>query len=263
MATQIIEGTLPARQRDSARSGTLGDGLAPDPTASLFSLVREEPFVEAAPKLVHASRSIHARALQRCVDLTLAILCLLILAPVMLAVALFIEFSSPGPIFYSQPRFGRDGEVFGCLKFRTMLVDADRLLQEMLASSPAVQEIWTRDRKLRNDPRITPIGHFLRRYSLDELPQLINVLRGEMSIVGPRPLATDEAHFYAEAFSVYCSIKPGITGPWQVGGRNQTSFEARAKLDCEYARTKSLCTGFSADPPHDPGSASRHRFLIA
>jgi lipopolysaccharide/colanic/teichoic acid biosynthesis glycosyltransferase len=97
-----------------------------------------------------------------------------------------------------------------------------------------------RDRKLRDDPRITRIGRFLRRYSLDELPQLFNVLRGEMSIVGPRPIATDEAHLYAERFSLYCSVKPGITGAWQVGGRNDVSYQRRVQLDCEYARTKSV-----------------------
>ena len=244
MATRIVEDTLPPSKRDRALADTLADAFLTDRAPSLFSMVREEPFVEAPADLVRASRSIHALALQRCVDLTLATLCLLVLAPVMLAVALVIALSSPGPVFYSQPRFGRDGAIFGCLKFRTMLVDADRLLQELLASSPAIQEIWARNRKLRDDPRITPVGHFLRRYSLDELPQLINVLRGDMSIVGPRPLATDEAHFYADSFSIYCSLKPGITGPWQVGGRNQTSFEARAKLDCEYARTKSYAQDF-------------------
>ena len=162
----------------------------------------------------------------------------------MLTVAVLVVATSRGPAFYSQPRLGLNGERFGCLKFRTMLVDADRLLQDLLDSSPALKEVWMRDRKLRDDPRITPLGRFLRRYSIDELPQLFNVLRGEMSIVGPRPLATDEVHFYADAFSTYCSLKPGITGPWQVGGRNAISFAVRAELDCEYARTKSYLQDF-------------------
>ena len=208
--------------------------------AAPLGLVDDEPFVEAAQALGLASRSAPARALQRGVDVMLAALCLLILWPVMLVAAILVLLGSRGPILYRQRRFGNQGKIFGCLKFRTMQVDAERLLRELLESSPALSEVWKRDRKLRDDPRITQFGRFLRRYSVDELPQLFNVLSGEMSMVGPRPLATDEAHFYGEAFTAYCSVKPGITGPWQVSGRNQISFEGRAQLDCDYARTKSV-----------------------
>jgi exopolysaccharide production protein ExoY len=210
----------------------------------LFGLAREEPLVEASPAAEAApvaplpSADGRALFLDRCMDLTIVSLCLFLLWPVMLTAALLVLITSGRPIFYSQARFGRGGAVFGCLKFRTMAVNADRLLAELLQSSPAINELWMRDRKLPNDPRITWVGRFLRRYSIDELPQLFNVVRGEMSIVGPRPLATDEVPLYADAFSTYCLVKPGITGPWQVSGRNQVSFAGRARLDCEYARTK-------------------------
>jgi exopolysaccharide production protein ExoY len=244
MATRIDEMAQSATRQAQAFTGHFGEALPPNHTASLFDFVRDEPFVEASQEIALATPTAGALALQRCLDLTLATLCLLVLWPLMLAVGVLVWLTSPGPVFYSQPRLGRNGAVFGCLKFRTMMTGADRLLQELLESSPALQEVWTRDRKLRDDPRITPLGRILRRYSIDELPQLFNVLRGDMSMVGPRPLATDEAHFYAEAFGTYCLLKPGITGPWQVGGRNHISFEGRARLDCEYARTKSYRQDF-------------------
>lgn len=209
-------------------------------TPPLFPWGSEEAEAETSAQLLLPRRPAQSQAFQRCVDLTLATLFLLVLWPVMLAIALIVVLTSPGPAFYSQKRLGLNGETFGCLKFRTMLVGADALLEELLESSPALRDMWMRDRKLRQDPRITPIGRFLRRYSLDELPQLLNVLRGEMSIVGPRPIATDEVHFYAESYALYCSVKPGITEPWQVGGRNDVSYQRRVQLDCEYARTKCL-----------------------
>ena len=239
MATRIEKmASRPLRRTDVSTTLT-GTPVASPPTRVIGRVRKEAPAttprtIESAPR--------HALALvvQRGMDLTIAMMCLLIVWPVMLAAAIMVWLSSPGPIFYSQRRFGRDGQIFDCLKFRTMQVGADRLLRDLLESSPATAAIWKKDRKLPDDPRVTYFGRFLRRYSIDELPQLFNVVRGEMSIVGPRPLATDEAHFYADAFAAYCSLKPGITGPWQVSGRNQVSFEGRAQLDCEYARTKSV-----------------------
>ena len=236
---------MATRVNESALQPPLGNRGFPGPDAAIpLALVGEEPFVELPDALASPPRGTPALPLQRYVDVTLALLCLMVLWPVMAAAALVVLLGSRGPIFYSQPRIGQNGEVFGCLKFRTMVVDADRVLQSLLEASPTLREVWARDRKLRDDPRITPGGHFLRRYSIDELPQLFNVLRGDMGIVGPRPLATDEAHFYAEAFSTYCLLKPGITGPWQVSGRNKISFQARAQLDCEYALTKSYGRDF-------------------
>lgn len=239
MATRIDEMAPRPLQRTQVTANLVGTSVPPSP-ARLIGLAREKPPVAATRTMEPTPRHFSALVLQRCMDLTLAILCLLVLWPVMLAAAIMVLLSGSGPVFYSQRRFGHDGEIFRCFKFRTMQPDADRLLRELLKSSPTIRAIWKRDRKLHDDPRITYFGRFLRRYSIDELPQLFNVVRGEMSIVGPRPLATDEAHFYADAFTTYCSLKPGITGPWQVSGRNQISFEGRAQLDCEYARTKSL-----------------------
>lgn len=227
------------RQRTRATANLAGTTVLPSPARPIDPARGEAP-VAAARTTESTPRHASALVLQRCMDLTLAMLCLLVLWPVMLVATILVLFSGSGPVFYSQRRFGHDGKIFRCFKFRTMQADADRRLRELLESSPAISAIWQRDRKLRDDPRITYFGRFLRRYSIDELPQLFNVVRGEMSIVGPRPLATDEAHFYADAFPIYCSLKPGITGPWQVSGRNQISFEGRAQLDCEYARTKSV-----------------------
>lgn len=240
MATRIEERAPSQALPTQGFTRDLAKALLPAEPSTLFRWPGDKPFAESSPQTLFSPRAPHALLLERCVDLTLATLLLLILSPFMLATALVVLLSGPGPAFYRQPRLGLNGETFDCLKFRTMQVDADRLLQGLLESSPALREVWMRDRKLRKDPRITPIGRFLRRYSLDELPQLFNVLCGEMSIVGPRPIATDEAHFYGEAFSIYCSVKPGITGAWQVGGRNDVSYQRRVQLDCEYARTKSL-----------------------
>jgi exopolysaccharide production protein ExoY len=244
MATRVQDSAPTASPGTQIFSQDAGGDAIFGPALGLFGGIGEEPLVEAmstlpaAPSVAPVSPTAWALSLYRCMDITLAMICLLALWPVMACAALMILISSPGPIFYSQRRFGRQGMIFGCLKFRTMEVDAERRLAELLQSSPEISALWARDRKLRDDPRITYFGRFLRRYSVDELPQLFNVLRGEMSIVGPRPLATDEAHFYGDAFAAYCSLKPGITGPWQISGRNQISFLGRARLDCEYARTK-------------------------
>lgn len=243
MATRIDEMAPRPLQRTRVTAKLNGTSVPTSPARLIGRVRRESPL--AATRIIESTpRHASALVLQRCMDLTLAMLCLLVLWPVMLAAAMLVLLSGPGPVLYSQRRFGRNGEIFRCFKFRTMQADADRRLHELLESSPAIRAIWKKDRKLRDDPRITYFGRFLRRYSIDELPQLFNVVRGDMSIVGPRPLATDEAHFYADAFATYCSLKPGITGPWQVSGRNQISFEGRAQLDCEYARTKSLGQDF-------------------
>lgn len=145
-----------------------------------------------------------------------------------------------GPAFYSQSRVGKDGKTFQCFKFRTMVVGADRVLQDMLANDPAARAEWERDFKLKNDPRITPLGLMLRKTSLDELPQLLNVLRGEMSLVGPRPVTAAEESYYGKYFKDYLSIRPGMTGLWQVSGRNDISYDQRVQMDTWYARNVSL-----------------------
>ncbi len=148
--------------------------------------------------------------------------------------------SSPGPIFYVQERIGRNFCHFGCIKFRTMRQDAEEVLSNVLKNSPSMKKEFERDFKLRQDPRITPIGRFLRRSSLDELPQFINVLKGEMSVVGPRPIVEKELERYGVFMQEVASVRPGLTGLWQVSGRNNLSYEKRVQLDLSYARQRSF-----------------------
>ncbi len=176
----------------------------------------------------------------RLMDMVLASLALVFLAPLMTLVGLAVWMQDGGPVFYAQSRIGRDGMLFKCLKFRSMLVDADQRLQQLLAQDTAAKAEWERDHKLRDDPRITALGSFLRRSSVDEIPQLFNVLRGEMSLVGPRPIVAAEVPRYRRYISHYCSVTPGITGLWQISGRNDVSYRRRVALDVTYARSKSL-----------------------
>ena len=176
----------------------------------------------------------------RVLDVILAMLALIFLAPLMIVVGAMVWMQDGGPCFYAQTRIGRGGVGFKCLKFRSMLVDADQRLQALLARDPVARAEWDRDHKLRSDPRITVLGSFLRRSSVDEIPQLINVLRGEMSLVGPRPIVAAETVRYGRYMHDYCSVTPGITGLWQVSGRNDVSYRRRVALDVTYARSKSL-----------------------
>lgn len=173
-------------------------------------------------------------------NVSIAVAALVFFLPLMILVALAIWCQDRGPIFFAHKRIGRGGSKFPCLKFRSMAVDAQERLQDLLARDPAAREEWERDHKLRNDPRVTRLGAFLRKTSLDELPQLINVIRGEMDVVGPRPIVDDEVAKYGARFKHYCSVNPGITGLWQVSGRNDTSYRSRVAMDCVYARSKSI-----------------------
>ncbi|WP_240756653.1 sugar transferase [Roseicella aquatilis] len=181
-------------------------------------------------------------ALKRGLDILGAGLLLLVLAPLFLLLALLIR-ADGGPALYAHERVGRGGRRFGCLKFRSMVVDSQARLAALLDADPAARAEWEATRKLKDDPRVTRIGRILRATSLDELPQLINVLRGEMSLVGPRPVVAAElAEHYGAAAEAYLSVRPGVTGLWQVSGRSDTSYAARVALDAEYARTASLRT---------------------
>jgi Undecaprenyl-phosphate galactose phosphotransferase WbaP len=182
------------------------------------------------------------RILKRLSDLFLSTLLLILSVPLLLVIALWIRVTSPGPVFYQhRGRIGRSGRNFGAWKIRTMVLNADEILKEYLASIPAAQEEWNRDLKLKDDPRIIPgIGRFLRRTSLDELPQLWNVLTGDMSLVGPRPIVLQEIEKYSEFYPLYHRVRPGMTGLWQVSGRNNTSYEDRVRLDTYYVRNWSL-----------------------
>jgi Undecaprenyl-phosphate galactose phosphotransferase WbaP len=180
------------------------------------------------------------RVVKRCVDVSL----ILVSAPLVLLalglVSLMVMLSSPGPIFYSHRRIRKNGAFFSMWKFRTMCVNSAEVLEEYLSCHPNARAEWNKTHKLRHDPRITPIGRFLRRYSLDELPQLWNVLSGHMSLVGPRPIVAAEVEKYADSFECYCRVKPGLTGLWQVSGRSELTYDERVALDCDYVNRWSL-----------------------
>lgn len=178
--------------------------------------------------------------LKRGLDVCAAIAALLFLAPLMALVAFALFIDSPGPILFGHTRVGRNGTLFRCWKFRTMVVDAESALQRYLASHPEAAEEWRERRKLKQDPRCTRIGRFLRKSSIDELPQLFNVLRGDMSLVGPRPVTVSELEMYGEAGVYYLSVRPGITGLWQVSGRDNVSYEHRVRLDSLYVQRWTL-----------------------
>jgi len=178
--------------------------------------------------------------LTEAMNIVVALVALVFLAPVMLGVALAIFAQDGAPIIFAHRRIGRDGRYFHCLKFRSMAVDAEQRLAALLASDPVARAEWEKDHKLRNDPRVTKLGAFLRKTSLDELPQLFNVLKGEMSLVGPRPIVDAEVAKYGRRFKEYCAVKPGITGLWQVSGRNDVSYRARVAMDCVYAQKRNV-----------------------
>ncbi|QND45142.1 sugar transferase (plasmid) [Rhizobium lusitanum] len=180
--------------------------------------------------------------LKRGFDVTSALMGLIFISPLflMLMLMLLVKLSDRGPIFYGHRRIGHNGKTFGCLKFRTMVVDGDRVLQAYLKANPRAMDEWRATRKLQNDPRVTLIGAVLRKLSLDELPQLINIIRGEMSVVGPRPVVEDELERYETSAIYYLQSRPGLTGLWQVSGRNDVSYESRVAFDTHYVKNWSL-----------------------
>ncbi|CAN7712990.1 sugar transferase [Bosea sp. LjRoot237] len=174
-------------------------------------------------------------AAKRAFDLAAGVALIFLLAPLMLLIAGLIRAGDGGPAFFRQARIGRSGKSFRCWKFRTMARNADDELQRLLASDPGAAREWAENQKLTRDPRITPIGVFLRRSSLDELPQLFNIISGEMSFVGPRPIVAAERERYGEAFTHCFSVPPGLTGLWQISGRSDCSYATRISLDSQYA----------------------------
>lgn len=178
--------------------------------------------------------------LKRVLDLAISIPAFIILSPVMAAIALIVWLTDGGAPVFVQSRYGKNGKAFRFYKFRSMRVDADERLQALLKRDPEAAEEWSSQRKLRKDPRITPFGDFIRTWSLDELPQLVNIIRGEMSLVGPRPLVQhdspdlDDRTLYGAEFRYYLMARPGLTGLWQVSGRASTQFDERVARDIEY-----------------------------
>ena len=182
-----------------------------------------------------------AMILKRSFDIVVASLLLILLSPLFLVLVLRIK-QTGGPAFFGHERIGVNNRSFPCFKFRTMVQNSSEVLEKILREDPAARELWEKEFKLRDDPRITHIGKLLRRTSLDELPQLWNVLRGEMSLVGPRPVVCDELKLYGEDVSYYLQVRPGMTGLWQVSGRNDVDYETRVALDAWYVRNWSLWT---------------------
>jgi Undecaprenyl-phosphate galactose phosphotransferase WbaP len=180
-----------------------------------------------------------SKIIKRLIDIIGSLALLVLFSPLFLVVALMVSLDG-GPVFYRHKRIGRDGKPFGCLKFRTMILGAEACLNEYLSYHPEQRREWEQDQKLAFDPRVTAIGNVLRRLSLDELPQLVNVLVGEMSLVGPRPVTEGELKHYGAAASVYLAVRPGLTGPWQVSGRNDVSYATRVAMDEAYVRNFSL-----------------------
>jgi Undecaprenyl-phosphate galactose phosphotransferase WbaP len=197
-------------------------------------------FLKTYFKLLDPTR----RRFKRVFDLVLCVLGSVVALPLLLGISLAIKLDSRGPVLFRQPRLGQGGREFQILKFRTMHCDAQACLERMLAEDPELAREWEVNQKLRADPRITRVGRFLRATSLDELPQFFNVIDGTMSLVGPRPILVDQAGIYGEAYEIYTRLEPGITGLWQVSGRNRLSFERRAELDVYYARNWSIWMDF-------------------
>ena len=184
------------------------------------------------------------RVVKRCGDIFLILLSMPVVLPLVMLVATLVVLSSPGPVFYSHRRIRRNGAFFSMWKFRTMCVNSAEVLEQYLTAHPEARAEWNKTHKLRHDPRVTPIGAFLRRYSIDELPQVWNVLMGQMSLVGPRPIVAAEVEKYGDFFSFYCRVKPGLTGLWQVSGRSKLSYDARVSIDCRYVQRWSLWGDF-------------------
>lgn len=194
-----------------------------------------------APKSVTKEHSyIYADFGKRLFDVLFSLSVLIIFFPIYLVLAFLIYLNSPGPILYVQRRVGRNGRLFGCIKFRTMVVDADQMLVDMLDACPDSRAEFEDNFKLKHDPRIIPIGKWLRMTSLDEFPQFWNVLMGDMSVVGPRPLVKDELPKYGAAIDRVLTIRPGLTGLWQVSGRNDIPYPRRVQIDLYYVRSQNF-----------------------
>ena len=223
------------------------DGSGPELTADAISfdealLPRTQPHVWQAPARTttrFAPRSSAYRPLKRMLDIVGALAIGLAFSPLLVVIAVRMGVED-GPILFRHRRIGQGGRTFECLKFRTMVPNAEQILHDLLERDPEARAEWLRDHKLSCDPRVTRLGRFLRKTSLDELPQIWNVLRGEMSLVGPRPIVKEEMLRYGRYLTTYMDVKPGITGLWQVTGRNDTDYRRRVIMDTYYVRRQNL-----------------------
>jgi lipopolysaccharide/colanic/teichoic acid biosynthesis glycosyltransferase len=178
--------------------------------------------------------------LKRVIDIIGASLFLIVCMPLFVVIAVGVCLSSPGPVFYVQSRAGKGGRRFNFYKFRSMRVDSDEVLTSFLEEDPEAKLKWEQFQKIDDDPRVTRFGRFIRRTSLDEIPQFWNVLIGDMSLVGPRPCMLDQQRLYGQHWAAYCAVRPGITGLWQVSGRNKLTYQQRVLLDARYVQGWSL-----------------------
>ena len=194
----------------------------------------------AAGQLGSGLRDPFALFVKRILDISVAVLLLILAIPFAALISLAIVLDSRGPVFFGHTRIGKGNKLFRLWKFRTMVRDADTVLEQYLSAHPDLRAEWMETHKLKNDPRVTRVGRLLRRSSLDELPQLISVLRGEMSMVGPRPIVADEVPKYGSMFDLYLQVKPGLTGLWQSSGRTDTSYRKRIALDLRYLQKRTL-----------------------
>ncbi len=235
---------VPSEDKPAATSSHLADHLYTIPQVHVLSELTGLPD-HWNPQQLDGLTGIHLQQnlmlplpqlTKRCMDFALAIIGGLFLLPLFFYLAVAVKLSSRGPILYGHKRIGRYGKSFKAWKFRTMFEDSNLVLDQYLEANPELQEEWQRNHKLRFDPRVTRIGRFLRKTSLDELPQLWNVIQGDMSLVGPRPIVTDEIVKYGRYYGLYTMVKPGITGLWQVSGRNNTTYDERVQLDGYYVR---------------------------
>ena len=204
-----------------------------------YEVISKEPSSLPAVEIIR-NQSRSGRTLKRIGDIVFSLIVLTLGSPIFILIAILVKLSSPGSVFYIQKRVGRNYREFGCIKFRTMYKDADDLLPNLLEKYPLMRKEFENDFKLRQDPRITKLGRFLRRSSLDELPQFFNVLKGEMSVVGPRPIVSNEIIKYSLFMEEVISVRPGLTGLWQVSGRNNLSYKKRVELDLLYARNRNF-----------------------
>jgi len=205
--------------------------------------VREAQGIVPQPVVRHeitASRATLSEGVIRLLDIFISLAVLMFFFPVLALVAIAVKLQDNGPVFFGHTRIGCDGQEFKCFKFRSMLVDAEARLQRLLETDPVARAEWAKDHKLKNDPRITAFGLLLRKTSIDEFPQLWNVLRGDMSLVGPRPIVRTEIRKYGKSFRQYASVRPGLTGLWQVAGRNDVSYTRRVAMDRLFSRRKSV-----------------------
>lgn len=231
---------------DAASGEVLIDLRTVEERARSIDLVSvDTPIRESSPPAVAVVPRAARDGMKRAFDVAAVVVSAPLWGPLVLTLAALVRLSSRGAAFYGHERVGRSGRTIRCFKLRTMVQDADGRLATVLASDPDLAEEFARTFKLKNDPRVTTMGRFLRKTSLDELPQLVNVLKGEMSLVGPRPITEDEMRRYGQYMPIVLSARPGMTGLWQVSGRNDVSYSTRVALDVQYAFGQSLAGDLS------------------